>query len=495
MLDKIKQLTKDTAVYGISTILGRFFGFILTPFYTHVLPDKGEMGIYNNYYAAIAFLNVVFIYGMDAAFMKYASLNSGETKKKVFSTALIAVTVTTIILSIVLYFLQNSFMSYLDIPGKYLLIDAERFYRFFYYLIFILILDTVTIIPFAYLRLERKSKKFALIRLVNIVVNLLLNLFFFIKLKWGMESIFVANLIASLLNLVLLAPDILQNLVLKIDKEYLRKMFWFGVPYLPASLSATIVQVINRPMVEKLTDYETLGVFSASYKLGTLMMLVVMMFQFAWQPFFLTNAKEKNAKEIFAKVLTLFLLFTSLLWIVISLFIDDVMKMKLFGISIYQERYQDGLVIVPIILLGYLFNGIYYNFQAGIYIEEKTKYFPIVTGAGAIVNVVANLLLIPVWGIMGAALATLASYIVMAYGLYYYSQKFYKIEYELAKITRIILLLFATSGVYYYIYYNIGLAFAYKLIMLLGFVGMLFVMRVVSKSEILRLSKMLLRIK
>lgn len=495
MLDKIKQLTKDTAVYGISTILGRFFGFILTPFYTHVLPDKGEMGIYNNYYAAIAFLNVVFIYGMDAAFMKYASLNSGETKKKVFSTALIAVTVTTIILSVALYFLQNSFMSYLDIPGKYLLIDPERFYRFFYYLIFILILDTVTIIPFAYLRLERKSKKFALIRLINIVVNLLLNLFFFIKLKWGMESIFVANLIASLLNLVLLAPDILQNLVMKIDKEYLRKMFWFGVPYLPASLSATIVQVINRPMVEKLTDYETLGVFSASYKLGTLMMLVVMMFQFAWQPFFLTNAKEKNAKEIFSKVLTLFLLFTSLLWIVISLFIDDVMKMKLFGISIYQERYQDGLVIVPIILLGYLFNGIYYNFQAGIYIEEKTKYFPIVTGAGAIVNVVANLLLIPALGIVGAALATLASYIVMAYGLYYYSQKFYKIEYEFAKIARIILLLFATTGVYYYIYYIVGFTFAYKLIILLGFVGMLFVMRVVSKSEILRLSKMLLRIK
>ncbi|OGU81292.1 MAG: hypothetical protein A2499_15280 [Stygiobacter sp. RIFOXYC12_FULL_38_8] len=495
MLDKIKQLTKDTAVYGISTILGRFFGFILTPFYTHVLPDKGEMGIYNNYYAAIAFLNVVFIYGMDAAFMKYASLNSGETKKKVFSTALIAVTVTTIILSVALYFLQNSFMSYLDIPEKYLLIDPDRFYRFFYYLIFILILDTVTIIPFAYLRLERKSKKFALIRLINIVVNLLLNLFFFIKLKWGMESIFVANLIASLLNLVLLAPDILQNLVLKIDKEYLRKMFWFGVPYLPASLSATIVQVINRPMVEKLTDYETLGVFSASYKLGTLMMLVVMMFQFAWQPFFLTNAKEKNAKEIFSKVLTLFLLFTSLLWIVISLFIDDVMKMKIFGISIYQERYQDGLVIVPIILLGYLFNGIYYNFQAGIYIEEKTKYFPIVTSAGAIVNVVANLLLIPALGIVGAALATLASYIVMAYGLYYYSQKFYKIEYELSKIARIIFLLFATSGVYYYIYYNVGLTFTYKLIMLLGFVGMLFVMRVVSKSEILRLSKMLLRIK
>ena len=114
MLEKIKQLTKDTAIYGISTILGRFFGFILTPFYTHVLPDQGEMGIYNNYYAAIAFLNVVFIYGMDAAFMKYASQNTGETKKKIFSTAMIAITISSVIFSAVLLISQNLFMNYLD---------------------------------------------------------------------------------------------------------------------------------------------------------------------------------------------------------------------------------------------------------------------------------------------------------------------------------------------------------------------------------------------
>ncbi len=493
MLEKIKQLTKDTAIYGISTILGRFFGFILTPFYTHVLPDQGEMGIYNNYYAAIAFLNVVFIYGMDAAFMKYASQNTGETKKKIFSTAMIAITISSVIFSAVLLISQNLFMNYLDIPTKYLLNDPDRFFRFFYYLILILLLDTITIIPFAYLRLERKSKKFALIRLLNIVVNLLLNLFFFIKLKWGMESIFVANFIASLLNLVLLYPDIQKNFAWILDKEYLKKMFVFGIPYLPASLSATIVQVINRPLVEKLTNYETLGVFSASYKLGTLMMLVVMMFQFAWQPFFLTNAKEKNAKEMFSKVLTLFIVFTSILWIVISLFIDDVMKMKLFGVSIYQERYQEGLVIVPLILLGYLFNGIYYNFQAGIYIEEKTKYFPIVTGAGAIVNIVVNLLLIPILGIIGAALGTLAAYMVMAYGLYYYSQKFYKIEYELSKILRMIFLLFATSGVYYYLYFNNALTFSLKFVILFGFVGMMFILRVINKNEVINLSKMLRR--
>ncbi|KAF0152658.1 MAG: polysaccharide biosynthesis protein [Ignavibacteria bacterium] len=495
MLEKIKELTKDTAIYGISTILGRFLGFILTPFYTHVLPDQGEMGIYNNYYAAIAFLNVVFIYGMDAAFMKYASQNPEETKKKIFSTAMIAITASSVVFAAVLFSAQSLFINFLDIPSKYLFNSPERYYRFFYYLILILILDTITVIPFAYLRLERKSKKFALIRLVNILVNLLLNLLFFIKLKWGMESIFVANLLASLLSLVLLSPDILKNFKWVIDKEYLKKMLVFGVPYLPASLSAAIVQVINRPMVEKLTNYETLGVFSASYKLGTLMMLVVMMFQFAWQPFFLTNAKEKNAKEIFSKVLTLFLVFTSVLWILISLFIDELMKMKVFGISIYQESYQEGFVIVPIILLGYLFNGIYYNFQAGIYIEEKTKYFPIVTGAGAVVNVIVNLLLIPILGIIGAALGTLTAYMVMAYGLYYYSQKFYKIEYEISKIARLILLLFAACGVYYYLYFTSGLTIALKFLILIVFFGMMFLLRIVNKNEVVKLSKLLLRIK
>lgn len=495
MLEKIKELTKDTAIYGISTILGRFLGFLLTPFYTHVLADKAEMGIFNNYYAVIAFLNVIFIYGMDAAFMKYSSLNTGETKKKIFSTSFITVIASSLFFALILFAVQNPFIKFLEIPQKFFVLDPQRFYRFFYYLILILILDTITLIPFAYLRLERKSKKFAVIRLVNIAVNLVLNLVFFLKLHWGMESIFVANLIASLLNLVLLMPDIIKNLEFSIEKNFLKKMLLFGIPYLPASVSATMVQVIDRPLVEKLTNYETLGVYSASYKLGTLMMLVVMMFQFAWQPFFLTNAKEKNAKDIFSKVLTLFVLFTSLLWIFISLFIDDIVKMKILGYSLYQARYHEGLVIVPIVLLGYLFNGIYYNFQAGIYIEEKTKYFPIVTGTGAIVNVIVNLLLIPVWGIMGAAVATLAAYMVMAYGLFYFSQKFYKIEYEFAKIARIILLLFATTGVYYYVYYNIGLIFVYKLIILAGFIGALFALNVIKKDELIKMTKLLLRVK
>lgn len=495
MIEKIKELTKDTAIYGISTIIGRFLVFVLTPFYTHVLPDTAEMGIFNNYYAAIAFLNVIFIYGMDSAFMKYASLAAGAEKKKIFSTGIIAVLVSSILFALVLFVLQTPFINYLDIPQKFLQNDPNKFFRFFYYLILILILDTVTLIPFAYLRLERKSKRFALIKLTNIFLNLVLNLIFFLVLRWGVESIFVANLIASMFNIVLLMPDILKNFEKRMDKALLKKMLIFGIPYLPASISATIVQVIDRPIVEKLTNYEMLGVYSASYKLGTLMMLVVMMFQFAWQPFFLTNAKEENAKDIFAKVLTLFVLFTSFLWVVISLFIDDVVKMNFFGIPLYAQRYHEGLVIVPIVLLGYLFNGIYYNFQAGIYIEEKTKYFPIVTGIGAVINIAVNFLLIPVIGIMGAALATLAAYIAMAVSLFYFSQKFYKVKYEYSRIAKILFLLFATAGIYYYIFYNFGLTLTIKFVMLIGFVSAVFILRIITKDELMKLSKMVLRVK
>jgi O-antigen/teichoic acid export membrane protein len=187
---------------------------------------------------------------------------------------------------------------------------------------------------------------------------------------------------------------------------------------------------------------------------------------------------------------------SSLIWILLTLFVEDFARFEFLpGKSIIGEKFLSGVTIVPIILLAYLFNGIYYNFQAGIYIEEKTKYFPYVTGAGALANVIVNILLIPVLGLIGASLATLASYIIMAAGLYYFSQKYYPVKYEFRKIFKILAAIFVTGILYYYLYYQVGLNFFYKLILLFGFIGSLFVMNVVEKNEIVRLVKMLLRVK
>ena len=487
MIEKVKELTKDTAIYGISTIIGRFIGFIMIPVYTNVFATN-DLGIQSNIYAYIAFINVIFIYGLDAAYIKFSSLAEGDEKKKIFSTTYFLLTASTIILSLFLYFLKAPVSALMEIPVKYL--------NLYYYLILIVALDAIAIVPFAKLRMERKSVKYTVIKFLNIIINLALNFYLILKLKYGIQAIFISNLIASLFSFLALQSEIFNSLNLVFDKAVMKKILVFGIPYLPGALAATVVNVINRPVMLAMSDESTLGIFQANYKLGIFMMLFVTMFQFAWQPFFLNNAKEKNAKEIFSKILTLFLIISSLIWIFLTLFIDDFAKIEFWhDKTIIGKDYLSGLPIVPIILLGYLFNGMYYNFQAGIYIEEKTKYFPVVTASGAIINVVVNILLIPVIGIMGAAFATLASYMVMAIGLFYFSQKYYPINYEYGKIIRIISLIFITCAVYYYMYYQVGFKFYYKLILLAGFIFSLLILKVIESKEIKHLLKLLFRLK
>lgn len=484
MRDKLKELTKDTAIYGISTMVGRFIGFLLVPFYTNVLSTT-DFGIQSNIYAYIAFINVIFIYGIDAAYMKYASMYDDSKKKKVFTTAYSFLIATTIFLSLLLFLFRTSISSLMQIPSSYL--------RIYYYLILIVAFDTIAIVPFAKLRLERKAWKYAAIKFINIILNLALNLILILRFRLGIEAIFLSNLIATLFSFLALQSEILKSITISFDKNLLKKMLEFGIPYLPAALAATIVNVVDRPVVLAMTDESTLGIYQANYKLGVFMMLFVSMFQFAWQPFFLNNAKEKNAKEIFSKVFTLFLIVSSLIWIVLSLFVDDFARIEFYhGKSIIGKEFLSGLPIVPIILLGYLFNGVYYIFQAGIYIEEKTKYFPIVTFAGAFVNVIFNILLIPFFGIIGAALATLAAYFVMAVGLFFLSQKFYPIKYEFGKVLKIFLLIFLTCILYYYLLYNVGLNILHKIFILLTFVFSLFTLKIIDRNEFFSFTKLLI---
>ncbi|MFH0733577.1 MAG: oligosaccharide flippase family protein [bacterium] len=484
MFDKIKELFKDTAIYGISTIVGRFLVFILVPFYTHYLTEA-DFGIYSNIYAYIAFLNIVYIYGMDAAFLKYSSMAENKDKKNVYSTAYWFVLLSTGILSVLIMVFKSSFVFLMQVPHQY--------EHLIYYVVLILFFDTLALIPFADLRLKRKAGKFAFIKMAFIFINISLILFFIIKLKYGIEAIFLSNLIASIAAFIFLIPEIGRSLNFKVKVESLKQMLNFGMPYLPAAISSTIVQVIDRPILTAMTNDATVGVYTANYKLGIFMMLFVSMFQYAWQPFFLVNAKEKDAKEIFSKILTLFVIIASVIWILVTLFVDDFAKFKLPGGNpIIAPAYWKGLVIVPTVLFAYIFHGMYVNFNAGIYIEEKTKYLPYITLVGAVINVVANLVLIPIYSLVGAAYATLFSYMAMAIGIYFVSQKFYKIEYEMGKVLRVIGLIVISSIVYFYLYYSNNLLLVNKFALLVFFIIMLFVLKVVKTAEfsiLLRLLK------
>ncbi len=484
MIDKLKELSKDTAIYGVSTVIGRLFGFILIPFLTQFF-TRDQMGVYGNIYAYIAFLNIFYIYGMDAAFLKYFSVAKKEDERDIFSTPYLFVVFTSFLFSLVLLVFRTDLAAAMKVP--------EHYWHLLYYMVFILFFDTLSLIPFAHLRLQRKAGKFAAIKITNISVNLIANIVLVWGYRFDIDAIFISNLVASVIAFLLLLPEIMKYLHFKIDTVKLKRMLNFALPYLPAALASVVVQVIDRPILTYLTDDATVGVYTTNYKLGISMMLYVGMFQYAWQPFFLNNAKEKNAKEIFGRVLTLFMIIGSLLVVGISLFVNDIASFEFMpGKTLIAQRFLEGLPIVPIILLSYLFHGMYINFTAGIFIQEKTKYFPVVTITGAIVNIAFNLWAIPQWGIMGAAYATLASYIVNASLLFFFAQKFYPVKYEYGKIF-MLLLLIAVTGFFYYYFLGTGqLFFITKILLLIGFVVFLFIFRIVQKNEIVTTYKILL---
>lgn len=483
MFDKIKQLTKDTAIYGVSTIVGRFLTFLLVPFYTNIFSPE-DYGVVANLYIFIAILNIVYIFGMDAAYLRFAANKTHAGEKDNFSTPYLAVMLVALFLSLVIILVKGSIVSFLHVP--------ENYSYLLNYTSSILFIDALCVIPFIKLRIERRAKKFAAFKIINILVNVFLNLLLVLHYKWGIEAVLISNIAASLLTFLIFLPDIVKNLRPVINVSLLRRLIKFGLPYLPAGLGSMIIQGIDRPILTNLTDLHTVGIYNANYKLGIFMMLFVNMFQYAWQPFFLQQAEEKDAKKVFSKVLTYFTVAAGIILVLVSLFIDDIVKINFFGITLIGSAYWSGLVIVPIILFGYLFYGSYVVFTAGIYIKEKSMYVPLITGIGALVNVVVNFLLIPPLGIIGAALATLASYIVMAAGLYIVTQKFYRIEYESVKMIGIFTAILLTGIVYYWIQsigeFNLFL----KSFMLIVFV-VVTVMITFDKNELLILRNKFMR--
>ena len=460
MFEKLKELTKDTAIYGISTMVGRFLNFILVPFFTNIFAPS-EYGIIQLIYAYVAILNIVFIYGLDSAYLKFASFKDIGDDKDNFSTPYIAVFLASLLFSLLIAFNSENIGEALNIPYDYSYL--------IYIAVVILFIDANVVIPFLKLRLDRKAKSFSLYKILNISVNIILNLYLILVLSWGIEAILISNLVASVVSMLLVFPTIIKNMKFKFHSLLFKRMLKFGLPFLPAGFAVMLVQVIDVPILEKLTDLKTVGIYKANYKLGIFMMLFVNMFQYAWQPFFLQNAKDPSAREMFSKVLTYFTLVGSIILVILSLFINDFAQIRISGYSLIGSQYWSGLSIVPIILLAYIINGMYAIFSAGIYIEEKSIYVPKITGLGALINVAANFILIPIFNMTGAALATLLSYFVMALGYYYVTQKFYKVKYELKRIGNIFTAVFLVGILFYYLHSIGNLTLLFKILLLVLF--------------------------
>jgi O-antigen/teichoic acid export membrane protein len=428
MFQQLKRLGTDTAVYGLSTIIGRFLSFLLVPFYTNVLMPA-DYGISAYVYSLLAFMNVLYAYGMESAYFKYSASGEIGTPKEHFSTPFLAVAGTSLLFSSLVVFFLSKIATAISLPVQY---DSIVWYS-----AGILAFDAMAIIPFAALRMERKTKKFALIKLVNIVSTVLLNILFLVVFRWGVEGIFLSALSASVLTFALLIPETVKHLEIRIHSKLLSSLLRFGLPSVPAGLAAMTMQVVDRPILRSLTDDAVVGVYQANYRLGIFMMLIVQMFDYAWRPFFFSTAKESDAKQIFARVLTYMVLGMSLVFLFLTFFIKDIVTLSLFGRHIIAPAYWEGLHIVPVILAGYVFLGISTNISAGFYIEKKTALVPVGTFIGAVINIAANYLLIPRLGMIGAAWATLFAYLAMTMTVYILVERIYPIHYEIGRLAKI----------------------------------------------------------
>lgn len=487
MLDKIKQLSKDTLLYGLSTMLGRFVNFLLVPLYTNLFAPN-DYGVVVNYFAFIGLMTVLYHYGMDSAYLKFGRSSEFPDVKTTFSTSFITITVTGIFISALLSAInQFAIQPAFSIPDKYSYLII--------YIVGITFCDLLAAIPFVELRLQKRVLRFSVVKIINILLNVGMNIYLIIYLKKGIEAVFISNFVASALTIILLADVYYDLLRAKFSFQLLKRMLKFALPYLPGGFAAIMLHVIDRPIVEKLTDFSSLGIYQANYRLGIFMMLYINMFQYAWQPFFLEHQNDKDAKKIFAKVMTYFTLAGASITILISLFINDIATFSIFGKSLIGSAYWSGLTIVPIVLFAYLFNGFHVIFTAGIFIKENSKSVPLIMGIGAVSNVVLNFLLIPVFHITGAALATLGSYILIAAGFYVSAQKLFPINYEWKKLFSIILILLGCGALFYTLLYYEAMTLPIKFGLLALFVASIFIFKIFDADEIQFLKSKILSMK
>lgn len=440
-MKKLRELLSDTLIYGISSVLARFINYLLVPLHTKVY-DTAQYGVVGLVYAAIAFLNVVFTFGMESAYLRYAK--DRKKAQSVFKTIQLALLAMATLLALLLWMFSPVVMPLIGLEA------GNGNQDIFLLMIGILWFDTLSIIPFAELRLVRKSLQFAVIRMTSVVIMLGLNMYLIWYLDWGIEAIFIANLIASGAATIYLWILTAPMMAGEWSHPVLTKALRFGLPFVPAGIGYAINEMLDRFFLknymtdetaaslygEGTTALDVVGLYNASYKMAVFMLLIIQMFRMAWQPFFLRHADDEDAPELYADVFLYFNLAAGIAFLGVALFVTDIVRIPVPIIDGYliDPKFWSGLYIVPVLLGAYWFHGWYMNFSAGVFIKEETRILPQIMLFGAVVTIVTNLIMIPYFGMMGAAWSTLISYASMAFMLYYQIRKVYPVPYPMLKV-------------------------------------------------------------
>ncbi len=425
----LKKLAGETAIYGLSSILGRLLQFvILTPYLTRVF-GRAEYGDISVLYTYAAILTVLFTYRMETAFFRFGSRDEGI--ERTFSTASGAILTSTGILAMLMLIAAEPLADLIRYPGH------SNYIRL---LAGIVAMDALAAIPFARLRLENRPYRFAGIRILNIVVNII-TLFLLLEAgkgaSWFREEdrvayVLLANLCASTFTVVQLLP-LYRKMKIPLDGALLRRMLQYAWPLVIVGLAAVVNQLIGQPMLQWLLPEEEdmgraqAGIFSAASKIAVLMNLFTQAFNYAAEPFFFRNAGRDDAKQIYADVAMAFTIVGCLGFLGIWLYLDLIQY--LLG-----DQLRAGLDMAPILLMANLFLGLYYNFSIWFKLTDRTIMGAYLSVAGSVVTILINLWLIPRYGYYGPAWAALACYGLMAAGGYLLGRRLYPIPYAMSRM-------------------------------------------------------------
>jgi O-antigen/teichoic acid export membrane protein len=416
----LRSLASDTFVYGFTMMLGRFLTFLLTPVYTNYL-DKAQFDFQIIVFTVFAFLNIFYAFGFEQSFFRYFRYDKPDESKDVFTQSFVSVALIATLSSFAMIAFAGNIGSWLT--------EVEGSGEMMVWAAFVPFLDAIAVIPYCYLRAIRASKKFAIYRFITIIVAVALNFLFVVGMDMQAFGVILAQLIANLTGVALLFPIILRQFVPQFKQKLFAQMARFGIPTLPASLSAIALSLIDRPVIKAVINdpeksVDVLTTYQVNYKLGIPMMIFVTVFEYAWKPFYLANYQKEGAKETFARVLIYFTAFSAIIFLGMEFFVDYLVRMPFIGGKFIKETYWEGMKIIPLILGAYYFNGLYTNFAAGIMIEKKTKYLPITFGVAAIANVILNIILVPGYGYVGAAWSTFLAYFIGAVIIFFISQNY-----------------------------------------------------------------------
>ena len=431
-----KSLFKQTAIYGLATVLPRMLSFLLVKLYTGIMPtaDYGEVSLVLSW---MVFFNVILSYGMETAFFRF--YNSETDKQNVIATSTISIFWSSIFFLFGALIFRNSLATFANVDVQYIT-----------YSIWILVLDALVIVPFSKLRANQRPMLYAIIKIGNVVVNLALNLFFLLLLpkiaksnpnsfignlyieNFEIAYIFIANLLASLLTLVVLSPNYL-SLNRNFDKALWKKMMQYGLPILVAGIAFAINEHLDKILLgwwlpENIAKSEV-GVYSACYKLGLFMVLFATAFRLGIEPFFFSHSGNENAQQTYAVITKYFVIFGSLILLSVIVF-ADALKFLLLD----NKSYWEAMKVVPLIILANFFLGIYNNLSVWYKLTDKTKIGAYISIVGAIITLVLNYLLIPKYSYYGSAIATIAAYGSMMTISYLLGNKHYPIPYDMEKI-------------------------------------------------------------